>query len=524
MMSQVIFYDTTLRDGMQGTGINYTLEDKILIAHKLDEIGIDYVEGGFPLSNEKEAAFFEKIKNERFEHAKIVPFGSTRKPGSKASTDPFIQSLLNAGTECVMICGKAWTKHVTQVLKTDLEENLEMIFDSISILKKEGKEVFFDLEHFFDGYKDSPDYALKVLKTGTEAGSDTLILCDTNGGTLPHEVEDIINDLPEESIAPLGVHFHNDTGTAVANTLVGIKAGAMHVQGTINGWGERCGNANLCVLIPNVCLKMGLKAHVCSKLSELTSLSRYIAEMANIIPDNRQPYVGDAAFSHKAGQHADVVSKAPGLIEHIDGKLVGNHRKILLSELASRSTIVEKLSKYGRFDKASKEVKELTNQLKKLENKGYEYEAAEASFDMVIRKTLKLYKPLFELHNYYLESYKYGEADSKTVGRIFLRQDGTELMGASVRIGPVDTLDAALRDALQPIYPFIKHIKLIDYRVRILNPQAATGAKVRVFITSYDGEETWDTVGVSENIIEASWEAIVDSLEYYYNNFVIQED
>lgn len=526
-MSKVIIFDTTLRDGMQGTGINFTLNDKIQIAHKLDEIGIDYIEGGFPLSNEKEEAFFEKMKNEKLEHAKVAAFGSTRKPGSKASKDPYISSLLNAGTETVVVVGKAWTKHVAHVLQTSLEENLEMINDSISYLKKEGLEVIFDLEHFFDGYNDDPEYALKVLEAGSKAGADSLVLCDTNGGTLPTQIKEIFDTVPREELSKIGVHFHNDTGNAVANSLIGIKAGALHVQGTINGWGERCGNTNLCVLIPNICLKMKLETEVGKNLSELTSLSRFVAEKANIIPDKRQPYVGEAAFSHKSGQHVDVLKKsedlAESLMEHIDGKLVGNHRKIILSELAGKSTIVQKLSKYGTYDKNSKEVKDLISLLKQLEQEGFEYEAAEASFDLLIRKTLGIYKPLFELHNYYLETYKYGEAPSKTLGRIFLRQNGKELMGASVRVGPVETLDFALRDALSDTYSFIEHIKLIDYKVRILNPTDATAAKVRVFITSFDGNESWDTVGVSENIIEASWQAVVDSIEYYYNNFILDK-
>ncbi len=526
-MKKIIIFDTTLRDGMQGMGINFTLNDKIQIAHKLDEIGIDYIEGGFPLSNEKEEAFFEKMKNEKLKHAKIVAFGSTRKPGKKAAKDPYIGSLLAAGTLAVVVVGKAWTKHVTHVLKTSMDENLEMINDSIAYLKSEGLEVIFDMEHFFDGYNDDPEYALKVLEAGSKAGADTLVLCDTNGGALPTQIKKIIDSIPPAELPKIGVHFHNDTGTAVANSLIGIQAGAKHVQGTINGWGERCGNTNLCVLIPNICLKMKLETEVGKNLNEITSLARFVAEKANIIPDKRQPYVGEAAFSHKSGQHVDVLSKSEGIaesmMEHIDGKLVGNHRKILLSELAGKSTIVQKLSKYGEYDKNSNEVKELIAQLKQLEHEGYEFEAAEASFDIVIRKTLGLYTPLFELHNYYLETYKYGEAPSKTLGRIFLRQDGKELMGAAVRVGPVETLDFALRDALSDLYPFIEQIKLIDYKVRILNPTGATASKVRVFTTSFDGNKRWDTVGVSENIIEASWQAVVDSMEYYYNNFILNK-
>jgi 2-isopropylmalate synthase len=520
-MKQIIIYDTTLRDGMQGTGISYTLEDKIQIAHKLDELAIDYIEGGFPLSNEKEAQFFKEMKKEKLLHAKIVAFGSTRAPHTKAANDVHMNALLDAETPTVIVVGKAWTAHVREVIKTTLEENLAMIHDSISMLKNQGREVFFDLEHFFDGYKEDPEYALQVLKTGQEAGADTLVLCDTNGGSLPSEVQNIIQTIPKSNLGSLGVHFHNDTGCAVASTITAILAGATHIQGTINGWGERCGNANLCVLIPNICLKLKYKANCCNKIGHLTSLSRFVSEKANIIPDKRQPYVGEAAFSHKGGQHADAISKADYLMEHIDSSLIGNTRQIILSELAGKSTIVNKLAKYGKFDKSSAEVNELINKLKLLEQEGFEYEAAEASFDLIIRKTLGLYTPLLELHNYHLESYKSGDAPSNTVGRIFLKLKGKEVMGAAVRVGPVDTLDAALRDALCPLFPFINKIKLTDYKVRVLNPEKASAAKVRVFITSSDGNHDWDTVGVSENIVEASWQALVDSFEYYYDNYVV---
>jgi 2-isopropylmalate synthase len=346
------------------------------------------------------------------------------------------------------------------------------------------------------------------------------VLCDTNGGTLPSEVTRILSELPMGELGPVGVHFHDDTGNAVANALAALDRGAMHVQGTINGWGERCGNLNLCTLIPTLCLKLSDHANVCTDLKLLTPLSRFVAEKANIIPDKRQPYVGEAAFSHKAGQHADVISKAPTLMEHIDGALVGNERRILLSELAGKSTIVKKLARYGDFEKSSEVVSQLLAQLKELEEKGYEYEAAEASFDLLIRRALKLYKPMLELSNYHMENYKSGTTPAKTVGRLFVRVNGDLLMGAAVGDGPVDTLNGALRDALLPLHPFLKRLKLTDYRVRVLNPERATAARVRVFITTSDGEQTWDTVGVDENIIEASWQGLVDSVEYYFNNFV----
>jgi len=522
-MKRIIMYDTTLRDGMQGLGVNYSLGDKLQITEQLDDIGIDYIEGGFPLASEKEAAFFAEALKLNLRNAKITAFGSTRKPGGEIIEDAHIQALLFSEAPTVTIVGKAWTEHVQRVLETDTEENLAMIFESIEYLKNQGREVIFDLEHFFDGYKDNPAYAVSVLKTAEEAGADALVLCDTNGGCLFHEVTAIIKALPEGLHAPLGVHFHDDTGMAVANSLAGVLAGAEHVQGTINGWGERCGNTNLCTFIPDLVLKTDYVTGIDEHLEKLTTLSRFVAEKTNIIPDRRQPYVGEAAFSHKAGQHADVIAKAPSLMEHIEAGRVGNQRRIILSELAGKSTIIKTLAKYGEFGKNSKVVLSLMETLKEREAAGYEYEAAEASFDILVRKALGIYSHLLELNNYHLESYKTWEMPSKTVGRIFLASHGKQIMGAGVGVGPVETLDAALRDALQPFHDFIQKVSLTDYKVRVLEPERAAAAKVRVFITSSDHSRSWDTVGVNQNIIEASWEAIIDSLEYYYNNFVLPE-
>ncbi len=518
---RVVMYDTTLRDGMQGIQVNYTLDDKIKIAHALDEMKIDYIEGGFPLSNDKEAAFFKQIARETFTHARVVAFGSTRKAGGSAERDPMIRALLDAETPSVIVVGKTWRAHVEKVLKTDDEENLRMVFDSIHFLKEQGREVFFDLEHFFDGFKDDPAYAIRVLEAGTEAGADNLILCDTNGGTLAQEVAMIMDQLPQDRLAPLGGHFHNDGGVAVANSMTAVDHGAIQIQGTINGWGERCGNANLCTFIPNIVLKTNYTTNCAENLEHLTHISRFVAEKANIIPDRRQPYVGDAAFSHKAGQHADVIAKAAWLMEHIDGALVGNERRIVLSELAGKSTVVEKLREYGDFSKNSPVVDELTKLLKQKENDGYEYEAAEASFDLLARRALGVYKPLISLRNYHLESYKTADSPSKTVGRIFLQHERRELMGAAVCVGPVDTLDRALRDALEPVYPWLSKIALSDYRVRVLNPESGASAKVRVFVSCTDHDQSWDVVGVHENIVEASFDALVEAFEYYYNAVVV---
>jgi len=509
--------DTTLRDGMQGTGISYTLKDKIDIALRLDEMGLDYIEGGFPLANAKEEEFFKEMKKAGLRHARIAAFGSTRKPGNSAPQDKHLQALLDAETPAVVVVGKTWKAHVTQVLGTSPEENLDMIYESIDFLKSAGREVLFDLEHFFDGYKDDPIYALKVLEAGTQAGASCLVLCDTNGGTLVSEVQSILKALPQDRLASLGGHFHNDLGLGVANSLAAVEAGAVHIQGTINGWGERCGNANLCAIAPNLALKMQRPLALGRNMQKLTELSRYLSERANILPDRRQPWVGEAAFAHKAGQHADVLQKAEGLMEHIDPSSVGNTRRILLSELAGKSTIVLKLGRFGDFTKNSPEVAELTALLKEKENLGYEYEAAEASFDLLILKVLGKYKPLFELDNYHLEAFKTWESPSKTVGRVFLQTLGKRSMGAARGLGPVGTLDKALRDALVESHPFIDELSLADYSVRVLNAKEnhAEG-KVRVFITTSDREgRSWDTVGVSENIIEASWEALVDSFEYY---------
>ena len=520
MGNKIAIYDTTLRDGMQGLGVNFSLADKLQITEKLDELQADYIEGGFPFASDKESAYFDYFKDHPLKFARLAAFGSTRAPGKHVETDPHIQALIGAETPVVTIVGKAWLAHVDKVLKTTPEENLRMIAESIAYCKSLGKEVVFDLEHFFDGYLHHPDYCLQILETASKAGADVNVLCDTNGGTLPGTVQQIISGLPKDG-APLGVHFHDDCGTAVANSLLGIDAGAVHVQGTVNGWGERTGNANLCTILPNLCLKTSYELSMAGNLGEITSLSRFLFEKANIIPQKRQPYVGEAAFSHKAGQHADVLLKAPELMEHINGDLVGNSRKVLLSELAGKSTIVRKLEKYGSFDKKNGKVAELLSTLKEKEALGYEYETAEASFDILARKSLGLYRPILELNNYHLESYKTGGVDSKTVGRIFLTARGKQLMGAGVGIGPVETLDAAIRDALRSFYPFLDNISLTDYKVRVLNPEKAAAAKVRVFITSTDHRmHSWDTVGVSENIVEASWEALLDSMEYYANNFM----
>jgi len=511
-------YDTTLRDGMQGESITFTLEEKLDVARHLDSIGIHYIEGGFPLSNKKEEAFFKEIKKNPLTNARIASFGSTRRPGGSSDKDLHIKALLDSETPAVTIVGKSWTKHVTEVIGTDLKENLNMIADSVSYLKKQGREVIFDAEHFFDGFKENAAYAVKTVKVACENGADVAVLCDTNGGSVHTDIIKALEGVKAAGNFNLGVHIHNDTGLAVANSLLALDYGCTHIQGTINGWGERCGNANLCTIIPNIHFKIDNTVFTAKQLAGITAASRYISELANIIPDERQPYVGLSAFAHKAGQHADVINKNARLMEHLDSSKVGNARRLLLSELAGKSTIVSKLRKFGSYDKKSEEVNKVIHHLKTLENKGYEYEAAEASFELIIRKILNIYHPLFELLHYEVESFQSGKENSKTFARVKVLINERTYSGAATGHGPVGALDAALRDAITRQLPFISNIKLVDYKVRVLNCKSAAQSKVRVFITSSNNNEKWTTVGVSENIIEASYEAILDSFEYIYNN------
>ena len=517
-MKKIELFDTTLRDGIQGIDINFSLADKILATRKLDDLMIDFIEGGFPSSNKKDALYFERMKKIKLNHAKVVAFGFTKTPKDKTEKDPHLQSLLKAETEYVTLVGKASRAHAEKVLGVDPEKNLEMIFESVKFLTDHGCKVIFDLEHFFDGLLVDREYTLKTMDIAKEAGAVRLVMCDTNGGILPMQLHKTLSNLKLKKYPPIGVHFHNDCGTAVANSLTAIEFDNIdHVQGTINGWGERCGNTNLCVLAPDICLKTMNTVNVADRLHLMTHTSRYFFELANILPDKRQPYVGEAAFSHKAGLHTDVVLKSGNLIEHVSSSAVGNYRQILLSELSGKSTVLAKMKKFGDFNKNSPEVQKVLKLLKSKEAAGYEYEAAEASFMLLIAKCLKKYKPFMELNNYHLESFKTGEAPAKTVARVFMTTATKNVMGAGISVGPVDALNVALQGALQPLYPFLKSISLIDYKVRIYDPQSATAAKVRVLIRSSDKKQEWDTIGVSENIIEASWEAMVDSLDYYYN-------
>lgn len=516
-------YDTTLRDGMQGEKVNFSLEDKIEVALKLDQLGVHYVEGGFPLANKKEEEFFKQIKKEKIKHAKISAFGSTRKPGGNAQDDFHIQALLHAETQVVTIVGKTWDEHVIGVLKTSLEENLKMIEDSVSYLKKQGREVIYDAEHFFDGYAANPSYALKTLVVAHLAGADVLVLCDTNGGNIHTPIVNALKAVSANPNLQFGIHLHNDVGMAVANSLIALDYGCVQIQGTMNGWGERCGNANLCTIIPNIHFKTKHRLFTDAQLKQLTPTSKYISELANIIPNHRSPYVGLSSFAHKAGQHADVIVKNPSLMEHLDSDQVGNSRRILLSELAGKSTIVHKLKKYGKFDKNSREITQILGILKEKESFGYEYEAAEASFELLVLKTIGEYESLFELDKYHVFSSR-DQNGEDTQATVFIRVGKESHQAVARGSGPVGTLDSAIRLSLGNFFPFIKKVKLLDYKVRVLGSEKAANAKVRVFIKSTDGHRTWDTVGVSKNVIDASWEALVDSFEYVFNDKTNQEN
>ncbi len=513
---KVDIYDTTLRDGTQGEDINFTVSDKIRIAHKLDELGIDFIEGGWPGSNPKDMEFFSQVKKEKFSHARIASFGSTRRADRTCETDENIQMLVQAETPVITIFGKSWDLHVEKALKIPLEENLELIYDSISYLKKHADVVFYDAEHFFDGYKNNPEYALKTIKAAEEAGADCIVLADTNGGTLPFEIEEIVNEVKKHLKAPFGAHMHNDSETAVANSLMLIHAGGSHVQGTINGFGERCGNANLISIIPAIMIKMGLDAIPWENLKKLREVSRFVNEIANLPHDKHQPYVGQAAFAHKGGVHVNAVRKDPRTYEHIDPELVGNHRRVLLSDLSGKSNILYKAEEFGiDISKSDERTRHLVQMLKEMEYHGYQFEGAEASFELLMRKFLGEIPRFFKLRGFRVIDEKRSESEPIiSEATVMIEVEGKKEHTAALGNGPVNALDNALRKALISFYPSLKEIKLKDYKVRVLTAEKGTAASVRVLIESGDEEETWGTVGVSENIIEASYNALVDSINY----------
>lgn len=514
MSRRIEIYDTTLRDGSQGEGVNFSLQDKLLVARKLDELGVDYIEGGYPYSNPKDADFFEEIRHIPLRHARICAFGMTRRKNCRPEDDPGLRALLAAQTPIVTIVGKTWDLHVQQVLGVSLDENLRMIRDTLAYLRSQGRQVFYDAEHFFDGLHANRDYALETLRVAEEAGASCIILCDTNGGSLPERISEFVRLARQTVNTPLGIHCHNDSDVAVANSLAAVDAGASQVQGTINGIGERCGNADLISIIANLALKKGYEVLQPGSLRKLTEVSRYVYETANMNYRNNQPFVGVSAFAHKGGMHVHAVVRNTVTYEHIDPALVGNERRILISELSGRSNIAAKTAQLGiALDESL--LRRVLERVCELENQGYEFEAAEASFDLLVRKIAGLYQPWFERLHYHVTV----EADS--AGRLIseatvkLRVRGQVEHVVAEGDGPVNALDAALRKALEPYYPQLKRMRLLDYKVRVVNSRAGTAARVRVVIESGDGQDVWGTVGVSENIIEASWQALVDSFEYH---------
>jgi 2-isopropylmalate synthase len=513
---KVYIYNTTLRDGSQGEGISFSGSSKIQVALKLDEFGVDYIEGGYAGSNPKDMEFFYEIRKHPLRHAKIAAFGSTRRADVPVGEDDNVLRLIEAKTPVVTIFGKTWHLHVTDVLRTSAAENRRMVFETVQYLKQQGREVIFDAEHFFDGYKDSPSFALDVLKAAVDAGADSIVLCDTNGGSLSHEVFGITAEVVKAFSIPVGIHTHNDSGLAVANSLEAIRAGALQVQGTINGYGERTGNANLCSIIPSLELKMGCRAVPDGSLKQLRNLSLFVDDLVNVRHDSKSPYVGASAFSHKAGMHVNAVQKNPRSFEHILPESVGNERHILISEGSGASSVLLKAIELGMdLKKSSPEVKEILEALKALEKQGYSYEAADASFRILVQKVLRKHKPFFELEGFRVVIEKNGK-DKPCISEASVKvRVGKEVEHCVAEgDGPVNALDRALRNALTRFYPAIEKVFLTDFRVRILDPEEATAAKTRVIIESSDGEQNWGTVGVSGNIIEASWEALVDSVEY----------
>jgi 2-isopropylmalate synthase len=512
----VYIYDTTLRDGEQAEGITFSLQDKVRIALRLDEFGIDYIEGGWPGSNPKAIEFFKHFEQARLKSAKLAAFGSTRRKDTRAHDDPNIGALLAAKTAVVTIFGKSWDFHVHDALRVSLDENLLMIHDSVSYLKKKGKEVVYDAEHFFDGYKHNREYALKTLGAAIEAGADSIVLCDTNGGTVTTDVAAIISEVKPYLHMAFGIHAHNDAGLAVANSLMAVHLGANHVQGTINGFGERCGNADLIQIIPSLVFKYQKRCVARTAVRELTEVSHFVSEIANIPPDPRHPYVGRSVFTHKAGIHVSAILRNPETYEHIKPEWVGNERRVLVSELSGKSNVDFKAKQLGiDIAQAGDAARALVAEIKEMENEGYQFEAADGSFEVLLKKALGKHKIFFELAGFRVIIEKRGpEQPCLAEATIKLYVNGALKHTAAEGEGPVNALDKALRKALSDSYPQLKNIHLSDFKVRVIDPKEGTAAKVRVLVETTDGKKEWSTVGVSENIIEASWRALVDSVEY----------
>ncbi|MDP8234070.1 MAG: citramalate synthase [Candidatus Saelkia tenebricola] len=514
-MKRVIkLYDTTLRDGAQTLGISFSVKDKLAITEKLDKLGVHFIEGGWPGSNPKDMEYFNTVKKLKLKNSKIVAFGSTRRTAVKASKDGNLKALLTSGVQHITIFGKSWDLHVHKVLRTTLQENLAMIYDSVSYLKKKESFVFFDAEHFFDGYMANAEYALKTLEVAVEAGADAIVLCDTNGGMLPRWVQNIVSNVKKEFEFELGVHLHNDSGMAVASSIVAVEEGCNHIQGTINGYGERCGNADLCVIIPNIKLKLKLNCIPDKKLKHLTEISHFVSEISNMKQRDNQPYVGAGAFTHKAGIHINAVIKESKTYEHILPELIGNKRELLVSELSGKSSLVVKAQELGhKLIKDKNVTKKLHQLLQDLEHKGYHFEAAKGSFELLLNKHLGKFKKFFILESFRVIVEKEKGEEIVSEATVKLKVNNKSEYTVAEGDGPIDALDSALRKALYPFYPVLSEMSLSDFKVRVLDEKEGTASKVRVLIQFQDKEKSWNTIGVSENIIEASWQALLDGVE-----------
>lgn len=514
-MHYIELYDTTLRDGAQTEGISFSVNDKLRIAKKLDEIGIHYIEGGWPGANPKDITFFSKVKKLKLKNSKIVAFGSTSHANLKASKDKGLEGLLKSGAEVITIFGKSWDLHVKAILKTTLNENLRMIEDSMRFLRSQSKSVIYDAEHFFDGFKENKDYALSTLLAAQKGGAERVVLCDTNGGTLTSRVFEIIEEVRKKISVPVGIHTHNDSEMAVANSIAAVQAGATHVQGTINGYGERCGNANLVSIIANLKLKMGIDCVSEIALKELTEVSRFVAEICNVRQEDNQPFVGASAFAHKAGVHVNAILKTPRSYEHADPGKVGNRRRLLISELSGKSSIIKKAGEINlALDATKAHDQKILKNLQKLEHEGYHFESAEASLELFMNRVMKRFKDFFQLKDFRVIIEKRERRKISSEATIKIKVGDKLEHTASLGDGPVNALDNALRKALKDFYPTLSEMHLSDFKVRVLDEKAGTAAKVRVLIQSQDKADSWWTIGVSENIIEASWIALVDSVEY----------
>ncbi|MEG3918830.1 citramalate synthase [Microcoleus sp. T3_A4] len=521
MTNRLWIYDTTLRDGAQCEGLSLSLEDKLRIARQLDSLGIPFIEGGWPGANPKDVQFFWRLKEQPLTQAEVVAFCSTRRPGTTAANDEMLQAILSAGTRWVTLFGKSWDLHVIESLKTTLEENLAMIRDTIEYLRSQGRRVIYDAEHWFDGYKHNRDYAIKTLEVAADAGAEWLVLCDTNGGTLPHEVSQVVRDVLEslgtnrEKYLQLGIHTHNDSGVAVANALAAVREGVRMVQGTINGYGERCGNADLCSLIPNFQLKLGHNCIEDEQLVKLTQVSRSISEIVNLAPDDHAPFVGLSAFAHKGGIHVSAVEKNPLTYEHLEPEKIGNRRRIVISDQAGLSNVLAKARTFGmELDRKNPACRQILEKLKDLESQGYQFEGAEASFELLMREALGKRKRLFEIKGFQVHCDKGREETVNSLATVKVTVNGQDILECAEGNGPVSALDAALRKALRNFYPAITDFNLTDYKVRILDGCAGTSAKTRVLVEFSNGQDRWTTVGVSGNILDASYQAVVEGLEY----------